>query len=146
MTREVSAGGVIIRKSRGKWQILLLRDMNAVWTFPKGLIEKDEDPLIAAQREAKEEVGISKLRFLADFDKIHYFYHHNGLISKTVHYFLFLATGREKLKPQKEEGVSEARWFNLSDTLKIIGYAKTNLALLSAAEKYLCKQNKYAAC
>lgn len=137
MKTEISAGGIVVRKYRGSWRVLLLKDMNSVWTFPKGLIEKDEELIAAAQREISEEVGLNKVKFLTEIDKIHYFYQRDGLISKNVHYYLFLTESRETLKPQKEEGISEAKWFSFEEAAKIIGYPKTNLALLEKSKQYL---------
>jgi len=41
---------------------LLLRAFN-FWDFPKGLVEDDEDPFAAAQREVAEESGLTELDF-----------------------------------------------------------------------------------
>ena len=84
MKTEVSAGGVVIRKSRNKWQVLLIRDRNDSWTFPKGKIEKDETRKQAAVREIAEEVGLTALRYLAPAKVIHYFYKRGSLVDKTV--------------------------------------------------------------
>lgn len=97
MKKELSAGGVVVRKKGNAWQVLLLKDMNDNWTFPKGLIEKGENPPSAAKRE------------IAD----------------------------EKLRPQKEEGISEAKWLTFPKALKVICYAKTNKPLLVEAKKVL---------
>ncbi|KKW10495.1 MAG: hypothetical protein UY49_C0021G0009 [Microgenomates group bacterium GW2011_GWC1_49_7] len=42
MKTEVSAGGIVVRKRMRIWEVLVIRDMNDVWTFPKGLVEKGE--------------------------------------------------------------------------------------------------------
>lgn len=61
-----SAGILVYRLSEGKPQILLVhpggpfwakKDLGA-WSVPKGEYEEDENPLNAAKREFKEELGI----------------------------------------------------------------------------------------
>ena len=58
----LSAGIVIVRKEGDGWKYLFLRAYRN-WDFPKGLVERGEDPLEAAQREADEEAGITDLKF-----------------------------------------------------------------------------------
>jgi bis(5'-nucleosidyl)-tetraphosphatase len=60
--KTLSAGAVIVRKTPKAWLYLLLRAYTH-WDFPKGLVEKGEDPLSAARREVKEETGIEDLIF-----------------------------------------------------------------------------------
>src|SRR6185437_7740954 len=61
-----SAGLVMYRRNKGTLEVLLVhpggpfwrkKDAGA-WSIPKGEIEPNEDPLAAAQREFKEELGI----------------------------------------------------------------------------------------
>jgi len=58
----LSAGIVIVRKEGDEWKYLFLRAYRN-WDFPKGLVERGEDPLETAQREADEEAGITDLKF-----------------------------------------------------------------------------------
>ena len=54
MKTEVSAGGVIVRKRRDAWEVLLICDPKGKWTFPKGHLEADESYQDAAIREIGE--------------------------------------------------------------------------------------------
>src|SRR3954465_15635928 len=58
--REISAGCVVYRMTGGLTEVALIqpRDRKA-WALPKGLIEPGEEPETAAQREAREETGLS---------------------------------------------------------------------------------------
>ena len=135
---EHSAGGVIYRKHKNAIQILLLKDKNNNWSFPKGLIEKAEDPVKTAEREIEEEVGLQHLTFIAPLASIGYFYRFQGnLIRKKVDFYLFSYTGYEKPKPLVSEGIQDARWFPANETLAIIGYAKTNKPVLVKALKII---------
>lgn len=137
MKKESSAGGIVVRKKFSRWEVLLIRDMNGSWTFPKGLIEKGEAPVESAKREIAEEVGIHNLKLLTTLAPIHYMYRRNGLISKTVQYFLFHYVGRESPTVQKEEGISQALWMPLMKAMRVVGYATTNKKLLKEAKQYL---------
>jgi 8-oxo-dGTP pyrophosphatase MutT (NUDIX family) len=57
-----SAGVVLLRRFDGGWRCLVLRAYR-IWDFPKGLVEDDEAPREAAQREVWEETGLSDLEF-----------------------------------------------------------------------------------
>lgn len=131
MKIEVSAGGVVYRKRRRVFEVLLLKDKNNNWTFPKGLIEDNEDKLGTAQREIGEEVGLKNVKFVSELSPIGYWYRwQKDLIKKTVYYFLFETMGDEQPKPQKEEGITAVKWFTPEEALKIIGYPKTNKPIL----------------
>lgn len=134
MKYKISAGGVVVRKRKSSWEVLLLKDMNGVWTFPKGRIEKDEFPRGAAIREIFEEVGIRNINFLKVLPPIQYLYKRNGLIKKTVHYFLFQYKGTRRLKPQKKEGISDAQWVAIDKAFGSLGYLKTNKPLLEKVQ------------
>jgi predicted NUDIX family NTP pyrophosphohydrolase len=65
-TKNVSAGLLLYRWTAGELEVFLAhpggpfwvkKDAGA-WTIPKGLVEANEDPLAAAQREFHEETGI----------------------------------------------------------------------------------------
>ena len=130
MQTEHSAGGIIVFHNKKHWIVLLMQDMNGNWTFPKGLIEKSEDPLAAAQREIKEEVGIDDLIFVSKLSPVEYFYYRGGSIKKTVNFFLFKVAKKVKPVVQTKEGISQAQWFSFDKAMKIIGYPKTNSPLL----------------
>lgn len=61
-----SAGLLIYRRSSGLLQVLLVhpggpfwaKKDEAAWSIPKGLVEADEDELVAARRETEEELGV----------------------------------------------------------------------------------------
>lgn len=65
--KALSAGIVVVRQRQDKQLYLLLRAYN-YWDFPKGIVEKAEDPLQAACREVEEESGIRELDFVWGHD------------------------------------------------------------------------------
>ncbi len=58
----LSAGAVVVRRFPEGWRCLVLRAYRN-WDFPKGMVEPDEAPRDAAQREVWEETSLSDLRF-----------------------------------------------------------------------------------
>lgn len=58
----LSAGVALVRRADGHWRFLLLRAFQN-WDFPKGQVERNEQPLEAARREVMEETGITELHF-----------------------------------------------------------------------------------
>jgi len=138
MKTENSAGGIIFRQKGKKLQILVLKDKNNHWSFPKGSIEENEDKQNTARREIVEEVGISRLYFITELSPISYWYKwQNDIIKKTVYYFLFKNVGKEVSKPQREEGIQDVKWINLDNASEIIGYPKTNRPILKEIKEKL---------
>lgn len=137
MKTETSAGGIIVCTIRKQCYVLILKDMNNTWTFPKGVIEEDEMPQDAALREIKEEVGMSHIKLVAALPLIQYFYERHGTIKKTVQYFIFQSKIRIRPNVQKEEGIQEARWVFIDRAMAMIGYRETNVKLLEETWKLL---------
>lgn len=134
MRIEISAGGVVFKKQGKEIRILLLRDQNGNWTFPKGLVEDNENQEITAQREILEETGLENIELVVPLSPIQYWFKWEGdLVKKTVYYYLFKDLGHKKPKPQIAEGISEVKWFKKDEALKIIGYRKTNEKVLKEA-------------
>lgn len=72
--REISAGCVVYRQTGGLTEVALIqpRDRKA-WSLPKGLIEAGEAAEAAAQRETREETGLSG-NVVTKIDTIKYSY------------------------------------------------------------------------
>lgn len=135
---EISSGGVVVKKTSKGIYVLLLNDKNKVWSFPKGLIEENEDKLEAAKREVGEEVGLHNLKLISELKPINYYYKwQSSIVKKNVYFFLFEYSGKETPKPQLEEGITDVKWFPLDEAIKIIGYVKTNKAVLEEAKSKL---------
>lgn len=134
MKTEHSAGGVILRTYRNVWQILLIKDRSGKWTFPKGKMERGETALQTAIREINEEVALTNLLLKAPLGSVSYVYKRNGVVEKTVDYFLFQKMMPQKIVLQKEEGIHASRWVSISDAIHIIGYKETYTSILNNIE------------
>src|SRR5919198_6614107 len=60
--REFSAGGVVVRRLRGRWVVAAIRPggkPEGTWALPKGLIGPGEGAEATALREVTEETGVA---------------------------------------------------------------------------------------
>jgi 8-oxo-dGTP pyrophosphatase MutT (NUDIX family) len=127
--REFSAGGVVVRRMRGRDWVAVVRPRRdegtrAVWALPKGLVDPGETPLEAAVREVAEETGVRATgdRKLGD---VRYVYTWEGeRVFKIVSFFLLRAAGGRigDLPPGMEIEVAEARWAPLADAPALLSY------------------------
>lgn len=62
MKNYILSAGVIIVRGLPAPHYLLLRAFR-YWDFPKGIVERGEDPLAGARREVWEETGLTELLF-----------------------------------------------------------------------------------
>ena len=134
--REVSAGGVVYRRSEGQVDVALASrrtaDGQLVWGLPKGRIDAGESPQEAAVREAREETGLVA-EIAADLGQISYRYARAGArISKVVHFFLMRATGGATEDHDRE--MEEVRWFPLAEALSRAAYEGEREVLQRAEE------------
>jgi len=133
MKFQFSAGGIIYQEKQGEFYFALILDSYGKWTFPKGHIEKNEKPALAAKREVTEEIGINKLIDIKLLDKIDYWFRLEGeLIHKFVYFYLMKAPPKTVLKPEISE-IKTARWFSPKEALKVLGYKKDSQKLLKKA-------------
>jgi 8-oxo-dGTP pyrophosphatase MutT (NUDIX family) len=127
--REFSAGGVVVRRMRGRWWLAAVRprrdDEKRVWALPKGLIDPGEQGPEAAVREVYEETGL-QARLDGKLGDVRYVYSRRGgeRVFKVVSFFLLRAAGGRigELPPGMEREVSEARWLPLSDAPRLLAY------------------------
>jgi ADP-ribose pyrophosphatase YjhB (NUDIX family) len=138
---ELAAGGVVIYSRDDTFDVLLIRNHENVWTYPKGLIEEHEkeDKLKAAEREVREETGVtSELTYLADIPVQTYdFFRNKRLTHKFIWYYIFEIASRDELTPQHNEGISYAKWFSIEEAMEIIGYKDNNLQILENLKMFL---------
>jgi 8-oxo-dGTP pyrophosphatase MutT (NUDIX family) len=123
--RELSAGGVVVRRLRGGWRLAAIRPGGKdVWALPKGLIAPGEDPAATAAREVREETGVDG-RLVEKLGDVRYVYTWQGeRVFKIVSFYLFrYARGRlGDIPPEHAHEVDTARWLPLEDAPRLLAY------------------------
>ena len=115
---QVSAGGVVFRRDNERIDVVIVAvGGNNRWQLPKGLVEKDEKPEIAAVREAREEGGTDS-EVVEHIETVEYWY--AGLdggervrFHKRVHFYLLRYLSGDTGNHDWE--VNEARWVPIDD-------------------------------
>jgi 8-oxo-dGTP pyrophosphatase MutT (NUDIX family) len=110
------AGGVVVRRERGKLLVALIGDKKFPdYILPKGRIEVNESELDAAKREIEEEAGLNKLLVIKKLGIKRRLTFEKTTWNK-YHYFLFITkqkTGAQKLQPGEEDYF--VRWFDINN-------------------------------
>jgi 8-oxo-dGTP pyrophosphatase MutT (NUDIX family) len=124
---EISSGGVLVRRMRGRWWFAAIRPRGkpaGVWALPKGLVDAGESAAATALRETFEETGVSG-RLDEKLGDVRYVYTRGGRrIFKVVSFYLVRAgAGRiGELPSGMELEVAEARWLPLADGPRLLAY------------------------
>src|SRR5207253_11346125 len=91
MRREFSAGGVLVRRLRGRWFGAAIRPAGkpaGTWALPKGQIDTGESGETAALREVQEETG-ARGRSFGKLGETRYWFNWRGeRVFKVVSFFL----------------------------------------------------------
>ncbi len=144
MVREISAGGVVVRKKDGVWWMAAIelpagpaaepepkrravRAKKAVLCLPKGLVDPGEKALEAALREVREETGITAalITKLADIKYVYVRSWGDGeKVFKIVSFYLLrYESGRiDNISEEMRIEVARAAWVRLEDAPKLLAY------------------------
>lgn len=135
-----SCGGIVIY--RGKILVLYKNYNNRYngWVLPKGSMEENETREQTALREVKEESGADAqiITYIGstNFD----FYAEEGIINKTVHWFLMKADSFNS-RPQKEEGFKDSGYYKYHEAYHLLKFDNERDMLEKAYEEY--KKRRY---
>jgi len=144
--REFSAGGVLVRRLRGRWMVAAIRPAGrppGLWALPKGQIDEGESGEETALREIAEETGATG-RSLGKLGDVRYQFTWDGeRIFKVVSFFLVrYESGKLGEIPEAfRHEVAEVRWLPLEDAPRLLAYqgerrlAEKAIAVLAGEEE-----------
>ena len=127
MQREFSAGGVLVRRLRGRWAVAAIRPAGkpeGVWALPKGRIGPGEEPAATAEREVEEETG-ARGRLERKLGDVRYVFTWEGeRIFKVVSFYLLRYTGGRlgEIAAEHRHEVAETRWLPLEEAPQLLAY------------------------
>jgi 8-oxo-dGTP pyrophosphatase MutT (NUDIX family) len=131
---EVSAGGIVMRRTTDGLLFLVIRDSYRNWGFPKGHLEPGESASDAALREVAEETGLAGLKLVSEIESIDWYFRFRGtLIHKVCHFFL-LETDSATTTPQRDEGITACRWEPFAQASELVSYDNAREVLRLAFE------------
>ncbi len=159
MVREFSAGGVVLRKMRGRWFVAAIephmkrpkksskrsasskKTAAALVALPKGAIDEGEKPEQTAIREVSEETGL-QADMVAKLSDVKYHYVRNwgdrARVFKIVSFYLLLyRSGRlGNIAPEMRIEVQRAFWLPLEEAAKALSY-QGERDIVQRAQQYL---------
>jgi 8-oxo-dGTP pyrophosphatase MutT (NUDIX family) len=113
----IEAAGGLVRNTKDEILVIYRRN---IWDLPKGKIEENELPDIAAIREVEEECGITDLEILNLLNITYHTYTLKGEnILKRTYWYEMVYSGNQNPMPQLEEEITEAKWLNTNNLQEI---------------------------
>lgn len=108
MYQPITAGGGLVFNEENA---LLMIFRRGKWDLPKGKLDEGEDIAACALREVSEETGLQTLTLEDKLCDSYHIYNQDGVsyLKHTV-WFKMKGTTTDKLLPQKEENILEAKW------------------------------------
>jgi 8-oxo-dGTP pyrophosphatase MutT (NUDIX family) len=155
MPREISAGGVVVRKTPEGWELAVIepqreqpestksdkKRQKRVLALPKGLVDPGEKPEQTAVREVREETGINGT-ILTKLTDIKYVYVRSWgdkqRVFKIVSFYLlrYESGTIDDVTPEMRIEVEQALWTPLEDAERRLAY-RGERDVIRLARKYL---------
>ena len=155
MVREISSGGVVIRKKDSSWWMAAIELPSApepnqptasskkktVLCLPKGLVDPGEKALDAALREVREETGITAIPIVKLGDSKYVYVRSWGdgqRVFKIVSFYLlrYQSGSIDDIAPEMRIEVRRASWIPMNEAAKKLAY-RGERDIIRRAQEYL---------
>jgi 8-oxo-dGTP pyrophosphatase MutT (NUDIX family) len=123
-----AAGGVVLSNEK-----ILFLFRNDKWDLPKGKIDSGESAEQAALREVEEECGISGQQIVRQLPSTYHIYispykkTKGEWVFKETVWFEMTYSGINPGKPEKNEGITEIKWFSKNELDEVFQNTYENL-------------------
>lgn len=134
MIREKSCGAVVYTEIDGETHYLIVRMRKGHFGMAKGHVEEGETEAQTAEREIKEETGLS-VKVDTNFRRSVMYRPYAGCLKDVI--FFVAHSESTQTVPQQEE-ISSIRWEKFDDALKILTY-ENDKDVLRHARDYLIR-------
>jgi len=129
----INAGGGLVKNDKNE---LLFIERNQKWDLPKGRAERGENIETTSLREVEEETGVKNLSIEKFLQETYHIYKNKGKYNLKITYWYLMKTDYSGvLKPQVEEGITQAVWKTNDQAKAAMSNSYSNVVLLT--EKYL---------
>jgi 8-oxo-dGTP pyrophosphatase MutT (NUDIX family) len=158
MVREISAGGVVVRRCKEGWEMAAIQPQKepslarplsgkrktaqkALLALPKGLVDAGEKPAQSAIREVREETGLTAA-LITKLRDIRYVYVRSWgdkeRVFKIVSFYLLrYESGRiDDIDPKMRVEVKQSMWIPLAEATRRLAY-RGEREVAHAAQDYL---------
>src|SRR6478735_4814877 len=106
----IKAAGGLVTNEHGDLLFIFRKNK---WDLPKGKLEEGENIESCAVRETEEETGLKGVKLGKSLITTHHTYDESGHhILKETYWYKLTVKGKQDLKPQLEEQITEIRWVN----------------------------------
>lgn len=146
---EISAGGIVFKRTPKGVRVAFIMDPFNKWAFAKGHVEKGESIVDAAVRETREEMGLRKLRVVAPLGTIDFWFRDRYraetkgvLVHKYVHYFLMQTPTGAYGKPQKTEKIRRIIWTPIQKAMSTSSYDDVRPILQKAIDWFSSERRR----
>ena len=126
---ERSCGCVVFNNHK----VLVIKQINGDYGFPKGHIENGETEIECALRETYEETGV-KAKVLSDDRYVISYYVYDNVLKNAI-YFISCLCGSDEIIIQEEE-LLECFWLDCSKVYDILSHDNLKYLWLKIYDKY----------
>lgn len=125
----INAGGGLVVNDKKE---ILFIERNNKWDLPKGRQEKGENIEITSLREVEEETGVQNLSITNFLQETYHIFRNKGKYHLKVTYWYLMSTNYVgDLKPQAEEGITQAVWKTYEQANLAMSNSYSNVIILT---------------